>query len=101
MFPDNFLYTLFYSGNIGPQGNYSRYKNEDVDTWLVDARRETDREKRIELYKKAEQKIVDDAVWLFLFYSTNSLVTGPNVKNVHLDFLGDYMTKLTQVYIEK
>ncbi|MDD2206060.1 MAG: ABC transporter substrate-binding protein [Aminobacterium sp.] len=99
--PDNFLYTLFYSGNIGPQGNYSRYKNSEVDQWLVAARQETDHEKRVELYKKAEQKVVDDAVWLFLFYSTNSLVAGPNVENIHLDFLGDYMTKLTQVYLAK
>lgn len=98
---DNFLYTLFYSGNIGPQGNYSQYKNDEVDAWMTEARRETDPAKRIELYKKAEQKIVDDAVWLFLFYGVNSLVTNENVQNIHLSFLGDYMTPVTEVWMKK
>lgn len=99
--PDNFLYTLFHSKNIGPQGNYSRYSVPEVDEELDAARRETDQAKRMELYKKINQKIVDDAVWLFLFYSTNSLVSNPNVHDVHLAFLGDYMTSLTSVWLSK
>ncbi len=99
--PDNFLYTLFCSDNFGPKGNYCRYKNDDVDTWLKEARRETDPSKRWELYKKAEQQIVDDAVWMFLFYQTNSLVAQPSVQNLDLAFLGDYMTDLSRVWIDK
>ena len=55
----------------------------------------------MEMYKKINQKIVDDAVWLFLFYSTNSLVSNPNVHDIHLAFLGDYMTSLTSVWLSK
>ena len=99
--PDNFLYTLFHSKNIGPQGNYSRYSVPEVDKELDAARRETDQAKRMEMYKKINQKIVDDAVWLFLFYSTNSLVSNPNVHDIHLAFLGDYMTSLTSVWLSK
>lgn len=99
--PDNFLYTLFYSGNFGPKGNYSRYKNDMVDQLLVDARKEPDQAKRVEMYKKAEQQIVDDAVWLFLYYQTTSIASRPEVKNVKLPFLGAYLTDLSRVYLEK
>ncbi|MEA3284973.1 MAG: ABC transporter substrate-binding protein [Synergistota bacterium] len=99
--PDNFLYTLFCSDNFGPKGNYCRYKNDDVDRWLKEARRETDPDKRWELYGKAEQQIVDDAVWMFLFYQTTSLVTRPDVQGVELAFLGDYMTELTEVWLDR
>ncbi|PIE55203.1 MAG: peptide ABC transporter substrate-binding protein [Dethiosulfovibrio peptidovorans] len=99
--PDNFLYTLFCSDNFGPKGNYCRYKNDQVDAWLKEARRETVPAKRWELYKKAEQQIVDDAVWMFLFYQTTSLVARPEVQGLKLAFLGDYMTELTQVWLDK
>jgi peptide/nickel transport system substrate-binding protein/oligopeptide transport system substrate-binding protein len=75
--PDNFLYTLFCSDNFGAKGNYCRYKNDTVDTLLRDARKEPDPAKRVEMYKKAEQQIVDDAVWLFLYYQTTSFVSAP------------------------
>ncbi|PIE54650.1 MAG: peptide ABC transporter substrate-binding protein [Dethiosulfovibrio peptidovorans] len=99
--PDNFLYVLLDSDNFGSKGNYSRYKNPQVDTWLRQARAETNWDKRVELYQKAEQQIVGDAPWIFLFHYTTSLVHGPKVKNVFLPAMGDYTTDLTDIWIAK
>ena len=96
--PDNFLYNLFYSGNFGAKGNYARYKNEEVDACLKEARRISDPAKRIELYQKAEQQIVNDAPWLFLFYDSTNLVSNPRVEDIKLVFMGYFQTPLTKVW---
>ncbi|MCF7936652.1 MAG: ABC transporter substrate-binding protein [Synergistales bacterium] len=96
--PDNFLYVLLSSENWGPKGNYSFYKNEEVDALLKEARVETDQQKRKELYQKAEQIIVDDAPWIFLFHYTTSLLVQDWVENVHLPAMGDYATPLYNVW---
>jgi len=57
---DNMLFPLFHSKNIG-KDNTSRYSNPEVDKAILDARAETDDEKRVELYQKAERLILEDA----------------------------------------
>lgn len=51
--PDNFLYTLLSSENAKPgnAGNYSFYKNKDVDLLLTQARQTTDMVFRKNLYR--------------------------------------------------
>jgi peptide/nickel transport system substrate-binding protein len=63
--PDNFLYELFSSDNI-PVTDTCRYKNPDVDTALRQAQQEPDHGKRVALYQKAQQTIMDDAPWVFI-----------------------------------
>jgi peptide/nickel transport system substrate-binding protein/oligopeptide transport system substrate-binding protein len=99
--PDNFLYNLLCSDNFGAKGNYVRYKNDEVDMWLKEARRISDPVRRTELYQKAEQQIVNDAPWMFLFYDTTSLVSTPGVRNLKLSFMGYYNTSLTGVWKTK
>jgi len=99
--PDNFLYVLFDSSNKGAKGNYSRYSNPEFDKLVRDARVETDYNKRIELYQKAEQMLVDDAAWLFLFHYSNCVLYQDWVKNLHMPAFGDYTTPLYNVWIEK
>lgn len=96
--PDNFLYNLFCSDNFGPKGNYARYKNDDVDAWLKEARTISDPQRRVELYRKAEQQIVDDAPWVFMFYDTTNLVAGPKLHGIKLSFIGEHNTSLTAVW---
>ena len=52
--PDNFLYTLLSSDNAkqGNAGNYSFYKNKEVDTLLTQARQTTDLVFRKSLYRR-------------------------------------------------
>ncbi|RYY00106.1 hypothetical protein EON78_01910, partial [bacterium] len=56
--PDNFLWTLFSSQNVG-QDNTTRYSNPVVDKMLDEARSITDWSKREKLYHEAEKIIID------------------------------------------
>ncbi len=99
--PDNFLYVLLHSDNWGSKGNYSHYKNPEVDRLLAEARIETETAKRLELYQKAEELIVEDAPWVFLFHYTTSLLAQDWIKNIHLPAMGDYTTPLYNVWKTK
>lgn len=98
--PDNFLYVNLHSSNKGAKGNYSNYANPAVDKLLLEGRTETDPAKRIKLYQKAEQMIVDDAPWIFLFYYYNNIATQKKVKNVVLPAFGDYTAPMDNVWID-
>ncbi len=101
MDPDNFLFVLLHSDNHGAKGNYSFYKNPEVDKLLAEARIETDWNKRMSLYRKAEQMIVEDAPWIFLFHYSTSLLAQEWVKGIYLPAMGDYYTALYNVWINR
>ncbi|MDR3279315.1 MAG: ABC transporter substrate-binding protein, partial [Synergistaceae bacterium] len=98
---DNFLYVLQHSSNIGAKGNYSRYSNPEVDKLLEDGRVETDPAKRVEIYKKAEQLIVEDAPWVYLFYYYNNLAAQKRVGGAVLPAFGDYTSPMGVVWLNK
>lgn len=77
--PDNFLWTLFSSQNIG-QDNSTRYSNPVVDKLLDEARSITDWSKREKLYNEAERIIIDDAPWIFLENEVQYKIVQPYVK---------------------
>jgi peptide/nickel transport system substrate-binding protein len=59
-------WVMYYSGSFPPAGsNYYYYKNADVDTWLEQARMETDKTKRDALYQQAYEQIYSDSpeIW--------------------------------------
>ncbi|MDN4495013.1 ABC transporter substrate-binding protein [Ureibacillus aquaedulcis] len=66
---DNFIYTLLDKDTIG-SNNYAYYSNDEVHELLIAAQSEIDEEKRIELYKQAQEIIHDDAPWVPLAHST-------------------------------
>ncbi|MFW6250506.1 MAG: glutathione ABC transporter substrate-binding protein [Alkalispirochaetaceae bacterium] len=62
------LYALLHSRQWNPNGNNRGfYENERVDELLDEARVETDRERREELYAEAIELIWEDAPWIFLY----------------------------------
>jgi ABC-type transport system substrate-binding protein len=77
-YPDieDFLGKLFASDSTL---NYTRYKNAEVDALLLQARRETDRNKRYQIYAQAEQKIVDDATVIPIFWPVEHTLVKPCV----------------------
>lgn len=99
--PDNFLYVNLSSRNPGIKGNYSFYENAEVDKLLDEARVITDQKKRIEMYQKAEQIIVDDAPWMFLLYYGNWIATQKYVKNAVLPAFGDYTMRMDDVWFQQ
>lgn len=57
--PDTFMYFLFAQEQIGvTNGTY--YRNDEVDSAIMDARQETDRETRRELYISAVESLMQD-----------------------------------------
>jgi len=82
--PDNFLWQLLSSENLGPLGNWARFKNKQFDELVRKARTEFNVEKRRLLYWEAEKIALDEAPWLFLFTQTNNVLIKPYVKGVRL-----------------
>lgn len=64
--PQNFLDVLLHSES---QSNHTNYGNPEVDRLLEEARTERDRERRFELYNQTEQMILDDAPWVWTWFS--------------------------------
>lgn len=71
--PQNYMSYWFDSGYFGLAGNRSFYKNDKVDALLREAESSSDHQKRIELYHEAQQLVLADAPYLFLF-QTNAMV---------------------------
>ncbi|MDR0615709.1 MAG: ABC transporter substrate-binding protein [Synergistaceae bacterium] len=97
--PDNFLYVNLHSSNFGAKGNYSFYSNPEADKLMEEGRTETDPAKRVEIYQKAEQTIVDDAPWLFLFYYYNNIATQKWVNGATLPAFGNYTARMDNVWM--
>jgi oligopeptide transport system substrate-binding protein len=64
--PENFLDLLFRTGS---ENNNTNYSNSEVDRLLEEASVERDREQRFQLYNQVEQLILDDAPWVWTWFS--------------------------------
>ncbi len=67
--PENFLDVLLHSDS---QSNHTNYHNREVDRLLEEARTERDRARRFEIYNQVEQMILDDAPWVWTWFSGES-----------------------------
>ncbi len=65
--PQFFMTYWFDSGYFGLAGNRSFYKNDEVDAILRRAETLTDLDERTALYHQAQQLVMDDSPYLFLF----------------------------------
>jgi oligopeptide transport system substrate-binding protein len=70
-----------------------------VDILLDQAAIEMDEAKRLSMYQKAEQIMVDEAACLPLWFNTNYVLIKPYVKNYRHNALG--IPSLTEAYIER
>jgi ABC-type transport system substrate-binding protein len=77
--PQDFLDILFHSQSLD---NRTGYSNPDVDRLLEQARVEQDQEQRFDLYRQAEQIIVDEAPWVPLAHGVEYWLTKPYVKGM-------------------
>lgn len=74
--PDNFLYVL-----LDKTQNNCGYDSDELHEVLLEAQRTMDHEKRVELYKKAQEIIHEDVPWVMVAHSTPPLVKKTYVKN--------------------
>ncbi len=80
--PSNFLF-LFDQASIHPEHSENRvfYRNPEVDRLLAEGKSERDRERRLGLYREANEIIARDAPWAFLYYATTMELWQPYVRN--------------------
>jgi peptide/nickel transport system substrate-binding protein len=70
--PDNFLYFNLDKDNARPPaGNIAFYRSDPLHEVLVAAQKELDHDKRVALYKRAQEIIHDDAPWVVLAHAQN------------------------------
>ncbi len=96
--PDNFLFKLFHSKS--PR-NFFRYSNPVVDDLLLAARNAPDIQRRVELYRRAEQLILEDAPLIPMMYHTYERLFQPYVRSVEVNGLGDPYIPLRKVWLER
>jgi len=95
--PDNFLFKLFHSKS--PR-NFFHYSNPAVDELLVAARNAPDLQRRVELYQRAEQLVLDDAPVIPMMHHTYERLFQPYVRSVEVNGLGDPYVPLRKVWLE-
>ena len=93
--PQDFLDILFHSG---VDYNYGEYSNPEVDALIERANKELNEKLSFSLYQQAEQKLVDDAACLPLWFGRNYILVKPYVKGYNLNPMGIAM--LNKVSIE-
>ena len=93
--PQGLLDVLFHSGADNNSGEYS---NPEVDALLEMAALELDYDLSLALYQQVEQKLVEDAACLPLWFGRNYILTKPYIKGYSLNPLGFAM--LSNVSVE-
>ena len=96
--PDNFLTKLFYSKS--PR-NFFGYANPVVDELLTGARSAGDIQRRVELYRRAEQLILDDAPIVPVFHRAYERLFQSYVRSVEVNGLGDPYIPLRKIWLDR
>ncbi len=96
--PDNFLWTLFHSKS---KYNYTSYHNPEVDRLLDQARVERDYLKRMSMYRKIEEMILDDAPIVPMVNHLFQMVYQPYVRGVEVSALGGPYIPMKKVWLKK
>lgn len=83
--PENFL-ALFWSRNEAPVGpNYARFNHPEFDRLFEEAIALPDRERQLELYRQAEEIVLEEAPILFISHDRLTKLTQPYVNNLGIN----------------
>lgn len=96
--PDNFLWTLFHSRS---KYNYTNYRNPEVDRLLDRARAERDYLKRMEMYRKIEEMILDDAPIVPMVNHLFQMVYQPYIRGIEVSALGGPYIPMKKIWLMK
>src|SRR4030095_12955563 len=95
--PDNFLFKLFYSRS--PR-NFTGYANGAVDDLLLQAKRERDLKRQMEIYREAERLVMADAPVMPIWHYTYERLFQPYVRSVEVNGLGDPYIALKKIWLD-
>jgi peptide/nickel transport system substrate-binding protein/oligopeptide transport system substrate-binding protein len=96
--PDNFLGILFHSQS---KYNFAAYHNPNVDLLLDQARTERDYLKRMELYRKIEEIVMDDAPIIPMVNHLFQMVYQPYVRGIEVNALGGPYIPMKKIWLKK
>jgi peptide/nickel transport system substrate-binding protein/oligopeptide transport system substrate-binding protein len=82
--PENFLFPLFHSASVGPAGNRTRCLDPELDRLIETAEGTVDEKKRYALYRTAEDRIIDNAPWVFMWHRSDFYVVQPWVEDFRI-----------------
>jgi len=92
--PQDFLDILFHSGS---DSNYGEYSNPEIDALLDRAAVEPGHGLSLALYQQTEQKLVDEAACLPLWFGRNYVLVKPYVKGYRVNPMGYAMLNWVSV----
>ncbi|HLG16814.1 MAG TPA: ABC transporter substrate-binding protein [Blastocatellia bacterium] len=77
--------------------NRMRYCNPEVNGWIVEAERATDRASKLRLYSRIQKTVSEELPQIYLWYPANVLVARSRVRNIQIEPSGSwfFITKLT------
>ncbi len=96
--PDNFLGILFHSKS---QYNYMAYDNPEVDRLLDRAREERDYLRRMQMYRKVEEIVLEDAPIVPTINHIFQQTYQPNVRGVEVNALGGPYIPMKKIWLWK
>ena len=94
--PEDIIDILF---NSRSRQNNTRYENPEFDDLVVRARTEQDVEKRLQMYRDAEQILLRDLPWVPLLFGADHFVVKPYVKGFDVSRL--VIPRLRYITIQK
>jgi peptide/nickel transport system substrate-binding protein/oligopeptide transport system substrate-binding protein len=92
--PDDLMPGIIETGG---SHNFTGYSNKEVDSLISAARGETDQIKRMELYRQAERKVLEDMPIIPVAFLSTQVVFQPNVRNIDLPATGTTYLPLNKV----
>jgi peptide/nickel transport system substrate-binding protein/oligopeptide transport system substrate-binding protein len=96
--PDNFLSKLFHSRS---SRNLTGYASPRVDALLMRARNEPDVPRRVDLYRRAELAVLEDAPILPIWHYSYERIFQPYVRSVEVSGLGDPYIPFRKVWLAR
>jgi ABC-type oligopeptide transport system substrate-binding subunit len=94
--PSTFLQSLFAGGS---SDNYTDYANPDYDALLEEAAAELDPARRADIYLRAQQLLIDDAVVIPTFHDVGYFLVKPWVRGLEYTALG--LLQLETIWLEQ
>lgn len=81
-------YQIWHSSQVGKGSNFVGFENKRADELIEQARKEFDRDKRIELYREFAHIVHEQQPYTFLFCRKSTLAVHDRFKNVNIYPLG-------------
>jgi peptide/nickel transport system substrate-binding protein/oligopeptide transport system substrate-binding protein len=95
--PDSFLYPL---GHRDGSANFTRYRNDEVDTLLEQGRGSRNALDRMAIYREAERRIIQDAPIVPLFHPVRTIAVQAGVRGFHMTPMGIGYIAMEDIWLQ-